>query len=107
VASETIVSSLHRDVRNVLCRVLGVGLVRSEFPVGGLGETPGLLTADLHVEWRGQALVVEVDGPAHFTVNTQQPLGKTLARNLLLACRVPRCVLTLPRCRVNPTQVLC
>jgi hypothetical protein len=95
VARLTIMSGLHNDVRQVLCRLPACGVVHVECGVGGEGEAPGVLKADIQVEWRGEPTIVEVDGPSHFTINTQRPLGKTLARNLLLLCRVPR-VATVP-----------
>ena len=90
VARLTIMSGLHKDVRQVLGGMPACGMVHVEFAVGGEGEDPGVLTADLQVEWRGDPIIVEVDGPSHFTLNTKRPLGKTLARNLLLLHRKPR-----------------
>lgn len=95
VSRLTIMSRLHKDVRQVLCGLPACGVMHVECAVGGEGEEPGVLTADIQVEWRGEPTIVEVDGPSHFTINTKRPLGKTLARNLLLLHRVPR-VATVP-----------
>ena len=53
-------------------------------------HTPdGLFSVDLILEarsTRGEPVVIEVDGPSHFTINTGRELGTTrLRRNLLRA----------------------
>jgi len=71
----TIVSKLHSEVSQVM---------------GNLGIThnieritdDGLFSADILIE--DDKVIVEVDGPHHFTVNTHQPLGKTYTCTLLL-----------------------
>ena len=45
----------------------------------------GMFSVDILVD--GQAAVIEVDGPHHFTRNTRRPLGPTLLRRRLLSGR--------------------
>lgn len=48
----------------------------------------GLFSADILIE--DDKVIVEVDGPHHFTVNTHQPLGESLCLRLAYAA-LPQC----------------
>ena len=41
----------------------------------------GLFSIDLAVDSPQGPVAIEVDGPYHFTINTQQPLGSTIVRS--------------------------
>ena len=94
VKAKAMESGTHRDVLRIL-QLLNIKY-RSEVKVDdGLFSIDIALipSADLNDEDKqGQLklpakpiLCIEVDGPTHFTSNTQQPLGHTLWRNEQLA----------------------
>ena len=63
----TIVSKLHSEVSQVM------GSLGVSHNIERITDD-GLFSADILVE--DDKVIVEVDGPHHFTVNTHQPLGE-------------------------------
>ena len=63
----TIVSKLHSEVSQVM------GSIGISHNIERITDD-GLFSADILIE--DDKVIVEVDGPHHFTVNTHQPLGK-------------------------------
>ena len=78
----TIVSKLHSEVSAVMS---GLNVPHD---IERITED-GLFSADILIE--DVKVIVEVDGPHHFTVNTHQPLGKSFVycinRLLKHACK--------------------
>jgi len=79
--SQTSCSQTQRDVHETLASMEVVESCEEEFIVGGV------LVADIHVQWGGVGVALEVDGPSHFAINTGKPLGRTSARNAMYAAR--------------------
>lgn len=79
----TIVSKLHSEVSQVM------GSLGVSHNIERITDD-GLFSADILVE--DDKVIVEVDGPHHFTVNTHQPLGGCPALQVCLdqgACTYP------------------
>ena len=99
----TIVSKLHSEVSQVMAS-LGVNHNIERI------TDDGLFSADILIE--DDKVIVEVDGPHHFTVNTHQPLGESAqpccslcssympfkAYALLLQTALVRIVMNMCRC---------
>ena len=66
----TIVSKLHSEVSQVM------GSLGVSHNIERITDD-GLFSADILIE--DDKVIVEVDGPHHFTVNTHQPLGECYA----------------------------
>ena len=75
---ESSISSLQQDVSDTLKRM---GFSHDSEAL----VEDGMFSVDILVD--GQAAVIEVDGPHHFTQNTRRPLGPTLLRRRLLTSR--------------------
>ncbi|CAL5220538.1 g2573 [Coccomyxa viridis] len=71
-------SKLQEDVSRVLW-TLGVAHKNNEL------TSDGLFCVDIALE--GENVIIEVDGPSHFSVNSRRPLGRTVARKLMIEGR--------------------
>ncbi|BDA49701.1 probable RAP domain-containing protein, chloroplastic [Coccomyxa sp. Obi] len=71
-------SKLHDDVSAVLWS-LGVAHKNNDV------TADGLFCVDIALD--GGKVIIEVDGPTHFSVNSRRPLGRTVARKLMVEAR--------------------
>jgi len=76
---EVCVSHLQKNVAEALKTIVG----SSQCALEWLSDD-GLFSVDTRIDYQGVQVLVEVDGPHHFTKNTQRRLGKTYARNFML-----------------------
>ncbi len=96
----TIVSKLHSEVSQVM------GSLGVSHNIERITDD-GLFSADILIE--DDKVIVEVDGPHHFTVNTHQPLGECPALQVCLdqgACTLQLLLVGLSTCHVQPYLLL-
>lgn len=68
-------SKLHEEVSQMLW---SLGIVHSNEQI----TSDGLFCVDIALQ--DNKVVIEVDGPSHFSVNSHRPLGRTVARRCML-----------------------